>query len=151
MERFRQIFQRYRQSIDGQNLARLQPMMARPVLFRTEAGFCGNLRRTRPSSVAADIIRRRYGETPPNVRAGSQGLRDDRARPKYDALPFNFLRDPVPVAGLVSYPLVMVINPSVPTSTVGEFIAYANMLAKSLWPRMAQARRVIWPASFSKP
>jgi tripartite-type tricarboxylate transporter receptor subunit TctC len=32
----------------------------------------------------------------------------------YQALPFNFLRDTVPVAGIVRYPLVMVVNPSVP-------------------------------------
>jgi tripartite-type tricarboxylate transporter receptor subunit TctC len=44
----------------------------------------------------------------------------------YDALPFNFVRDTVPVAGLVSYPLVMVVNPSVPASTVAEFIVYAK-------------------------
>jgi tripartite-type tricarboxylate transporter receptor subunit TctC len=44
----------------------------------------------------------------------------------YEALPFNFLRDTVPVAGLVRYPLVMVVNPSVPAGTVGRFIAYAK-------------------------
>jgi tripartite-type tricarboxylate transporter receptor subunit TctC len=44
----------------------------------------------------------------------------------YDALPFNFLRDTMPVAGLVSYPLLMVVNPSVPASTVAEFIVYAK-------------------------
>jgi tripartite-type tricarboxylate transporter receptor subunit TctC len=44
----------------------------------------------------------------------------------YDALPFDFLRDTVAVAGLVSYPLVMVVNPSMPASTVAEFVAYAN-------------------------
>jgi tripartite-type tricarboxylate transporter receptor subunit TctC len=44
----------------------------------------------------------------------------------YDTLPFNFLRDIAPVAGLVSYPLVMVVNPSVPAQSVAEFVAYAK-------------------------
>jgi tripartite-type tricarboxylate transporter receptor subunit TctC len=44
----------------------------------------------------------------------------------YDALPFNFLKDTAAVAGLVSYPLAMVVNPSVPANTVAEFIDYAK-------------------------
>jgi tripartite-type tricarboxylate transporter receptor subunit TctC len=44
----------------------------------------------------------------------------------YDNLSFNFIRDIAPVAGLVRVPLVMVIHPSVPATTVPEFIAYAK-------------------------
>jgi tripartite-type tricarboxylate transporter receptor subunit TctC len=44
----------------------------------------------------------------------------------YDALPFNFLRDTDPVAGLIHYPLVMVVHPSVPAGTVAEFIDHAK-------------------------
>ena len=44
----------------------------------------------------------------------------------YHALPFNFLTDIVPVAGLVQVPNVMEVNPSVPAKTVAEFIAYAK-------------------------
>jgi tripartite-type tricarboxylate transporter receptor subunit TctC len=44
----------------------------------------------------------------------------------YASLPFNFLRDITPVAGLVRSPNVMVVNPSFPAKTVGEFIAYAR-------------------------
>jgi tripartite-type tricarboxylate transporter receptor subunit TctC len=44
----------------------------------------------------------------------------------YDKLNFNFLRDIAPVAILVRYPMVMEVNPSVPTKTVPEFIAYAK-------------------------
>jgi tripartite-type tricarboxylate transporter receptor subunit TctC len=43
----------------------------------------------------------------------------------YERLNFDFIRDIVPVAGLIRGPLVMVLNPSVPASTVPEFIAYA--------------------------
>ena len=35
----------------------------------------------------------------------------------YENLPFSFVRDIAPVSGLVSYPLVMIVNPSVPATT----------------------------------
>ena len=41
-------------------------------------------------------------------------------------LPFNFIRDIAPVASIASIPLVMETNPSVPATTVPEFIAYAK-------------------------
>jgi len=44
----------------------------------------------------------------------------------YDRLNFDFLRDIAPIAGIISLPLVMVINPSVPAKTVPEFTAYAK-------------------------
>ena len=44
----------------------------------------------------------------------------------YQKLPFNFIRDTVPVGGIMRVPNVMEVNPSVPASTVAEFIAYAK-------------------------
>ena len=44
----------------------------------------------------------------------------------YPNLGFNFIRDIAPVAGIVRVPLVMVVNPSVPTRTAPEFIAHAK-------------------------
>jgi tripartite-type tricarboxylate transporter receptor subunit TctC len=44
----------------------------------------------------------------------------------YENLPFNLLRDVAPVAGLIDFPLVMVVSPALPVRTVSEFIAYAN-------------------------
>ena len=44
----------------------------------------------------------------------------------YDNLSYNFSRDIVPVASVVRFPNVMVVNPSVPASSVPEFIAYAK-------------------------
>jgi tripartite-type tricarboxylate transporter receptor subunit TctC len=44
----------------------------------------------------------------------------------YDNLNFNFIRDITPAAGIMSEPLFMVTNPSVPAKTVPEFIAYAK-------------------------
>ena len=44
----------------------------------------------------------------------------------YDNLGFDLLRDIAPVAGLVSLPLVLAVNPSLPAQTLPEFIAYAK-------------------------
>src|SRR5215467_14193386 len=44
----------------------------------------------------------------------------------YDKLDFNFLRDIAPVASINRVPLVMEVHPSVPASTLPEFIAYAK-------------------------
>ncbi len=44
----------------------------------------------------------------------------------YDNLSFDFIRDVAPVAGIGRVPLVMVVNPSLPVTTVPEFIAYAK-------------------------
>jgi tripartite-type tricarboxylate transporter receptor subunit TctC len=44
----------------------------------------------------------------------------------YEKLNFNFLRDIIPVAGVISIPFIMVINPSFPPKAVSEFIAYAK-------------------------
>ena len=44
----------------------------------------------------------------------------------YKKLPFNFVRDIAPVAGIARVPNVMEVNPSVPAKTVAEFIAYAK-------------------------
>jgi tripartite-type tricarboxylate transporter receptor subunit TctC len=44
----------------------------------------------------------------------------------YRKLPFDFMRDIVPVAGLARISYVMALHPSVPAKTVAEFIAYAK-------------------------
>ena len=44
----------------------------------------------------------------------------------YDKLNFNFIRDIAPVAAISREPNVVLVNPSVPTRTVPEFLAYAN-------------------------
>jgi tripartite-type tricarboxylate transporter receptor subunit TctC len=44
----------------------------------------------------------------------------------YEKLSYNFIHDIAPVAGLIRFPNVMVVNPSVPARTVPEFIAYAK-------------------------
>jgi tripartite-type tricarboxylate transporter receptor subunit TctC len=42
------------------------------------------------------------------------------------SLPFDIQRDIAPVAGVVSYPMIMVAHPSVPAQTVAELIAHAK-------------------------
>ena len=45
----------------------------------------------------------------------------------YDRINFVFLRDIAAVAGIISLPFVMVVNPSFPAKTVPEFIAHAKV------------------------
>jgi tripartite-type tricarboxylate transporter receptor subunit TctC len=44
----------------------------------------------------------------------------------YERLNFNFIRDIAPVAGIIRVPMVILLNPSVPATTVPEFIGYAK-------------------------
>jgi tripartite-type tricarboxylate transporter receptor subunit TctC len=44
----------------------------------------------------------------------------------YDKLNYDFIRDIAPVASVMRYPYVMVVNPSLPAKSVPEFIAYAK-------------------------
>jgi tripartite-type tricarboxylate transporter receptor subunit TctC len=44
----------------------------------------------------------------------------------YDKLNFNFIGEVEPVAGLIRFPNVVVVNPSLPVKTIPELIAYAK-------------------------
>jgi tripartite-type tricarboxylate transporter receptor subunit TctC len=44
----------------------------------------------------------------------------------YDKLNYNFIRDMAPVSGIIRVPQVIEVHPSVPATTVPEFIAYAK-------------------------
>jgi tripartite-type tricarboxylate transporter receptor subunit TctC len=44
----------------------------------------------------------------------------------YENLNFNFIRDVVPIAGIIRVPMVILVHPSVPAKTVPEFITYAK-------------------------
>jgi tripartite-type tricarboxylate transporter receptor subunit TctC len=44
----------------------------------------------------------------------------------YDKLNFNFVRDIAPIAPIVRFPYIMMVNPSVPAKTLPELIAYAK-------------------------
>ncbi|HUC48003.1 MAG TPA: tripartite tricarboxylate transporter substrate binding protein [Xanthobacteraceae bacterium] len=44
----------------------------------------------------------------------------------YDNLDFDFRRDIAPVAGMIVFPMVLLVNPSFPATNLAEFIAYAK-------------------------
>src|ERR1700754_3072693 len=44
----------------------------------------------------------------------------------YEKLKFDFIRDIAPIAGIIRVPMVILLNPSVPATTVPEFIGYAK-------------------------
>ena len=44
----------------------------------------------------------------------------------FSDLAFDFLKDIVPVAGIVNYPLVLEVNPKVPAKSIAELVALAN-------------------------
>src|SRR4051794_16514168 len=44
----------------------------------------------------------------------------------YDKLSFDFLRDMEPVAGIIRFPNVVVVHPSLPIKSIPELIAYAK-------------------------
>jgi tripartite-type tricarboxylate transporter receptor subunit TctC len=44
----------------------------------------------------------------------------------YDKLSFNFIRDISPVASIYEAPFVLIVNPSIPATTLPEFIRYAR-------------------------
>src|ERR1700744_6353984 len=44
----------------------------------------------------------------------------------YEKLPFNFIRDSVPIAGPMELTNVLVVNPNVPAQSLAEFVAYVK-------------------------
>src|SRR5215468_6132126 len=89
--------------------------LGRPFIIENRTGFSGN--------IATEAV----------VRAAPDGYTlladvDSNAfnATLYDKLNFNYMRDIVPVAGIIRFPFVMVVNPSFPAKTVPEFIAYAK-------------------------
>jgi tripartite-type tricarboxylate transporter receptor subunit TctC len=45
----------------------------------------------------------------------------------YDKLNFDFIRDTVPVAGIIRVPMVVLVHPSVPARTIPDLVAYARV------------------------
>ncbi len=70
----------------------------------------------------------------------------------YSKLPYNTLKDFVPVARTAMQPLALLVNPKVPAQTLPEFVAYAKpALAKSTTARLATAAAATWCPRCSKP
>jgi tripartite-type tricarboxylate transporter receptor subunit TctC len=93
----------------------LTERLGQPFVVENQAGSSGNI------ATAAVVRAPADGYTlllvgPANAISGSL----------YPNLEFNFLRDIAPVAGITREALVMLVHPSVPATTVPEFIAYAK-------------------------
>ena len=44
----------------------------------------------------------------------------------FDNLPYNLLRDIAPVSGLIDFPFVLIVHPSIPAKNVAELVTYAK-------------------------
>jgi len=93
----------------------LADRLGQPFVTENRAGAASNIAAEAVVRAASDGYSLLWA-TPANAISGTF----------YDNLNFNFIRDIAPIAGVMSTPLVMVVNPSFPTKTVPEFIAYAK-------------------------
>jgi tripartite-type tricarboxylate transporter receptor subunit TctC len=94
---------------------RLQERLRQPFVVENRPGAASNIATEAAVRAPADgytllLI------TPPNVINATL----------YEKLNFNFIRDIAPIASAIRLPNVMQVNPSVPTKTVLQFIAYAK-------------------------
>src|SRR5262249_11817063 len=92
-----------------------QDRLGQPVLIEEKPGAGGNIAAQTVVSSPTDGYTLLFVPTASAINATL-----------YERLPFNFLRDIAPVAGLVKMSNLMVVNPSIPAKTVAEFIAYAK-------------------------
>ena len=93
----------------------LQERLGQPVIVENRPGAGGNL--------GTELVSKAPGD---GYTLLSMGAVNAINATYYDKLNFDFIRDIAPVAGIIRGPLFMVVNPSVPTQTVPEFIAYAK-------------------------
>ncbi len=93
----------------------LSERLGQQFIVETRPGASGNL--------AAEAVAR---ARPDGYTLLLSGSTDAINATLYDNLNFNFIRDIAPVAGIARAPHLMVVHPSFPANTVGEFIAYAK-------------------------
>jgi tripartite-type tricarboxylate transporter receptor subunit TctC len=93
----------------------LSERLGQQFIVETRPGASGNL--------AAEAVARARADGYTLLLSGST---DAINATLYDNLNFNFIRDIAPIAGIARAPHLMVVHPSFPASTVGEFIAYAK-------------------------
>src|SRR5215470_5242596 len=92
----------------------LSEQLGQQLLIDNRPGAGGN--------IATEAVVRSPADGYTLLLAGS----NDSINATLEKLNYDFIRDTTPVAGFNRFPLVMVVNPSVPTKTVSEFIAYAK-------------------------
>jgi tripartite-type tricarboxylate transporter receptor subunit TctC len=93
----------------------LAERLAQPFIVENRPGAGGNL--------ATELVVR---APPDGYTLVLAALSDAVNVTLYDKLAFNFIRDIAPIASLIRQPEIMVVNPSLPTKTIPEFIAYAK-------------------------
>jgi tripartite-type tricarboxylate transporter receptor subunit TctC len=93
----------------------LADRLGQPFVVENRPGAGGN--------IAAEVVAKAPSDGYTLLAAGSGHAINATL---YDKLSFNFLRDIVPVAGMIRVPNMMVVNPSLTTRTVPEFIAFAK-------------------------
>src|SRR5262245_11126369 len=95
--------------------AKLQEGLGQPVVVENRAGAGGN--------TGADVV----AKSPPDGYTILQNTNGQAISPAiYRTLPFDVLRDFIPVTQLVATSTVLVANPNVPAKTVKELIALAK-------------------------
>ena len=93
----------------------LAERLAQPFIVENRPGAGGNL--------ATELVVR---APPDGYTLVLAALSDAVNVTLYDKLAFNFIRDIAPIASLIRQPEIMVVNPSLPTKTIPEFIACAK-------------------------
>jgi tripartite-type tricarboxylate transporter receptor subunit TctC len=93
----------------------LTERIGQPVIIEAKPGASGNI------SVQAALAAPPDGYTVVQIAASSA-----INATLFESLPFDLLRDLMPVAGLASFPFAMIVNPALPAKTVAEFIALAK-------------------------
>jgi tripartite-type tricarboxylate transporter receptor subunit TctC len=93
----------------------LSERMGQPFVVENRPGAAGN--------IATEAGVRASGDGYTFILAGTVNTINATL---YDNLNFDFIRDVVPVAGIVRFPNVMEVSSTFPAKTVPEFIAYAK-------------------------
>jgi tripartite-type tricarboxylate transporter receptor subunit TctC len=93
----------------------LSERLGQPFIIENRLGFTGN--------IGAEAVVRALPDGYTLLLCGTPNAINATL---YEKLNYNCVRDIAPVASIATVPLVMEVNPSVPATTVPEFIAYAR-------------------------
>jgi len=94
---------------------RLSERLGQPFIVENRVGASGNIAAEAVAKAAPDGYTLLFVNAPNAINATL-----------YDNLNFDFGRDIAPIGSIAHTPFVMVVNPSVPATTVAEFVAYAK-------------------------
>ena len=89
--------------------------LGQPVIIENKAGAGGNIGTQAALAAAPDGYTLLFAAPHNAINANL-----------YKKLPFDFLKDTAPIAGIARTPNVMEVTPSLPVKSVAEFIAYAK-------------------------